>query len=173
MIKADIFNEEEIRNRIIKLAKEKQGFKYEHNMYGPTYFDCAGFVWYIYNQVMGINIFKGGVGKSTTTKVMTGKFGYLRIFDEDSIIESKLNVTLPGDILLFHTQSLKKKMPEDDNKYPGHAGIYLGNNEFIHCSSKRKEVLIMNFDDEYWQKKLVASKDMITNNKIKKKIKLK
>ena len=174
MIKADIFEEEFIRNEITKLATSLRHYKYVHNTYGPDEFDCCGYVWYVYNQVMGINVFNGGSGLSGTGKIWTGRYGNLTKFEKSEPIEYKLERIKPGDILLFHRQSLEETEPKPNNKYPGHCGIYLGDNRFIHCVTGNKYMVIINnfIKTPRWQEKLVASKDMITNNKCKKNVKL-
>lgn len=56
-------------------------------------------------------------------------------------------------------------IPKDNNKYPGHCGIYLGNNEFIHSSKVKGKVVISNFTkNDYWKRVLVASKDVFDGN---------
>lgn len=52
-----------------------------------------------------------------------------------------------GD-LVFFVKSYKT------NKYITHAGIYLGNNEFIHTSSS-KGVIITSMDDPWWKDKFI------------------
>lgn len=52
-----------------------------------------------------------------------------------------------GD-LVFFINSYKT------SKYITHAGIYLGNNEFIHTSSK-KGVIISSLDNTYWKDKFI------------------
>jgi len=47
-----------------------------------------------------------------------------------------------GDLVFFHT---KRSL--------GHVGIYIGNNEFVHASSKRKVVRIDSLDTPYYQKR--------------------
>ena len=60
--------------------------------------------------------------------------------------------------------------PKETNKYPGHCGIYLGDNYFIHCSRTKGKVVINSLDkSDYWKKILVASKDIFSDNKILKK----
>lgn len=73
---------------------------------------------------------------------------------------SQINI---GDILFFHRQDKKETEPKPDNKYPGHCGIYLGDNNFIHCTRTKELVLINNFKSKYWTRKLVGSKDIINN----------
>ena len=53
---------------------------------------------------------------------------------------SRENLT-QGDLVFFHT-----------NRSLGHVGIYIGNNEFVHASSKSKGVRIDSLDTPYYQK---------------------
>ena len=133
---------------------------YVHGKHGPDTFDCAGFVWYVYHEILGIDIYKDGIGISTTTKIMTSIYGELVLYTED-ILDKNLSLIKGGDILLFHRQSLESTEPLRDNKYPGHCGIYLGDNRFIHALRKQGYIIISNFDtSEYWTKKLIASKNV-------------
>jgi cell wall-associated NlpC family hydrolase len=108
---------------------------------------------------MGIDIFEGGYGISTTTMIMTSKYGILTIYSGEY---KNISLIKRGDIVLLHRQSLQDTCPREDNKYPGHCGIYLGDNRFIHCSGTKKKVLINTFYNNYWYKKLVGSKDFIS-----------
>lgn len=54
---------------------------------------------------------------------------------------SRENLT-EGDLVFFHT-----------NRSLGHVGIYIGNNEFVHASSRSKGVRIDSLDTPYYQKR--------------------
>jgi cell wall-associated NlpC family hydrolase len=54
---------------------------------------------------------------------------------------SRENLT-QGDLVFFHT---KRSL--------GHVGIYIGNNEFVHASSKKKGVRVDSLDTPYYQKR--------------------
>jgi peptidoglycan DL-endopeptidase LytE len=54
---------------------------------------------------------------------------------------SRENLT-EGDLVFFHT-----------NRSLGHVGIYIGNNEFVHASSKSKAVRVDSLDAPYYQKR--------------------
>ena len=160
MIKANIQFESQLRKEIIELAIKQYHKKYQHGKMGPDTFDCAGFVWYVYNTILGVNIFDDGIGLSKTTKIMTSRYGKLTIFDENSL-KKELHLIKVGDILLFHRQSLNDSFPKPDNKYPGHCGIYLGNEKFIHASSRKKKIIITDFKkNNYWLSVLVGTKDI-------------
>ena len=46
------------------------------------------------------------------------------------------------------------------NRYPGHVGIYIGENQFIHASSDEEKVVITSLND-YWLNRLVGSKNIL------------
>lgn len=154
MIKANTLDN--IRDEICKLALDQYNKKYVHGSMGPDTFDCAGLVWYIYYYFYHKDIFYKGYGKSTTTMLMTSKYGILHLGNDLSILKR-------GDIVLLHRQSLKDTEPTPYNKYPGHCGIYIDDNYFIHASGTEKRVVISSFNNEYWVKKLVASKDIVSD----------
>jgi peptidoglycan DL-endopeptidase LytE len=75
-----------------------------------------------------------------------------RIFDitlpRNAAQQSKVGISIAreklteGDLVFFHT-----------NRSLGHVGIYIGNNEFVHASSKNKGVRIDSMDTPYYQKR--------------------
>ena len=93
-------------NKIIDLAYQQLEKEYIHGSHGPNDFDCAGLVWYIYHEILGIDIYESGYGISTTTKIMTSKYGKLTLYKESSLYKN-LKLINKGDILLFHRQSKK------------------------------------------------------------------
>jgi cell wall-associated NlpC family hydrolase len=61
-----------------------------------------------------------------------------------------------GDLVFFHT-----------NRSLGHVGIYIGNNEFVHASSKGKIIRVDSLDTPYYQKRFqraVRVKGLDNNN---------
>ena len=155
-------NENELRKKIINLALLQHHKPYIHGNHGPDTFDCAGLVWYLYYSIFNIDIYENGFGMSTTTKIMTSTYGTLTLFNENNI-NKNIKLIKKGDIVFFHRQSLDDNEPKIDNKYPGHCGIYLGNNKFIHCSRNKQKVIINTFNNDYWNKVLVASKNIISD----------
>ena len=131
---------------------------------GSDSFECAGLVWYVYNQIFDINIFELGFGLSTTTKILTSTYGKIMLFNK---LDKNKNISLinKGDVVFFHRQSLKDDIPKYDNKYPGHCGIYLGDKKFNHASRKNKKVIINTFNNEYWRDLLVGAKKMLMMKK--------
>lgn len=95
----------------------------------PDSFDCAGLVWYVYNQFFDINIFELGFGLSTTTKILTSTYGKIILFNR---FDKNKNISLINkeDVVFLKRQSLTDYIPKYNNKYPGHCGICLGNKKF-------------------------------------------
>ncbi|MGV8059235.1 MAG: NlpC/P60 family protein [Smithellaceae bacterium] len=56
------------------------------------------------------------------------------------------NELLEGDLVFFRTR-----------KSVGHVGIYVGNNEFVHASSRDKVVRIDNLDSPYFHKRFIRA----------------
>lgn len=169
MIKTN-FNEDQIREKIIKLALLQHHKLYEHGQNGLNTFDCVGLVWFLYYEILGIDLYNQGYGLSTTTKIMTNNLGEITLYNENDI-NKDLSIIKKGDILFFHRQSMDDHIPKYNNKYPGHCGIYLGDNYFIHCSRSKGKVIISNFDNnEYWKNVLVANKNIISDIAVLKRI---
>jgi cell wall-associated NlpC family hydrolase len=57
-----------------------------------------------------------------------------------------------GDLVFFKTYA----------SFPSHVGIYLGNNLFIHASSKGKKVTINSLDTPYYLKRFIGAKRLIS-----------
>ncbi len=56
-----------------------------------------------------------------------------------------------GDVVFFRTYA----------KFPSHVGIYMGDNLFIHASSKDKKVKINSLDEPYYFKRFLGAKRLI------------
>ena len=169
MINTNSTDNYSIREDIANFGLEQIDKIYVHGKHGPEFFDCAGFVWYVYYNILGIDIYDDGYGLSTTTKIMTSKYGKITLFNENSLTKD-FSLINKGDILLFHRQSLDDFMPRENNKYPGHCGIYLDNNIFIHCSRPKGRVILNSFkNSKYWRKVLIGSIDIANEEIIYKK----
>jgi peptidoglycan endopeptidase LytE len=57
----------------------------------------------------------------------------------------------PGDLVFFRTYA----------KYPSHVGIYLGDNRFVHASSREKKVTVDSLDTPYYVKRYIGAKRML------------
>lgn len=96
-------------SKIVEIAKSKLGCPYSLGAKGPNTFDCSGFVYWVYKQV--------GISVPGSTEEYQSYIGSKK---EISWSDAK-----PGDILIITAD-------ERGTTY-GHAGIYLGNDEYIHA----------------------------------------
>ena len=117
-------NEEKIRYKIVEFAKTQIGKPYVYGATGSSSFDCSSFVQYVFKKTLGITI--------------------PRVSAEQSIFKPKLHNNIKkGDLLFFET--LEKGRIS-------HVGMYIGNRQFIHASSKNKRVTVSNFAGFYQDK---------------------
>lgn len=114
-----------------KLEAHYKKYKAVPYKYGGTSikgFDCSGFVQFTYQQLFDINL-----PRTTGHMLKTGV----------SISKSKLQI---GDLVLFRT-----------SKRYRHVGIFMGDNLFIHVSTK-KGLMKSNLNNPYWLKHYLASR---------------
>ena len=96
-------------------------------------FDCSGFIGYLFREEAGMNL-------PRSTREMINVKAPL-------VARNKLK---PGDLLFFSTNGRGRV---------SHAGIYLGDDQFIHSSSRRSGgVRIDNLGDRYWSKTFIEAK---------------
>lgn len=100
---------------LVNEAKKYLGTRYVYGGASPSGFDCSGFTMYLYKQ-LGISLphtatgqWQSGVG----TKVYS------------------ISALTPGDLVFFNDPSRSK------GKACSHAGMYIGDGQFIHASSAR------------------------------------
>ena len=116
--------EEKIRYKIVEFAKTQIGKPYVYGATGNNSFDCSSFVQYVFKKTLGITI--------------------PRVSAEQSIFKPKLHNNIKkGDLLFFET--LEKGRIS-------HVGMYIGNRQFIHASSKSKRVIVSDFTGFYQDK---------------------
>lgn len=115
---------ENIREEIIRIAKNKLGTPYLWGASGVNHFDCSSFVQYVYKKATGVNL--------------------PRVSQEQSRFGRRINSSIKkGDLLFFETLG-KGRI--------SHVGIYIGGGQFIHASSAYKRVIISEFSGFYKEK---------------------
>lgn len=65
----------------------------------------------------------------------------------------KKNDLMPGDVVFFRTYA----------RYPSHVGIFIGDDKFIHASSKDKKVSISSLTEPYYSKRFIGAKRIGSN----------
>jgi cell wall-associated NlpC family hydrolase len=102
-----------------------------------TGFDCSGFVGYVYKEELGIKL-------PRTT-------GGLLKMDAPVIARSDLE---PGDLILFNDRGRGRV---------NHVGIYMGDDQFIHASSKRSGgVRVDKLSNSHWSASYLQAKRVLT-----------
>ncbi|MRX72154.1 hypothetical protein GJU40_08320 [Bacillus lacus] len=116
-------------NSLINISKQYIGVPYKWGGTTPSGFDCSGFIQYVFNKV--------GIQLPRTTGEMFSSSKMTSV--------SKKQV---GDIVFFATTS---------KPTVSHAGIYIGNNQFIHASSSRG-ITISSLSESYWNSRYLGTK---------------
>ncbi|HEX7416379.1 MAG TPA: NlpC/P60 family protein [Smithellaceae bacterium] len=111
------------RQLFVKVATGFLGAPYRLGGSSLKGIDCSSFVRKIY-QIFDIDLPRNARAQS--------KVGMS--IDREELVE--------GDLVFFRTR-----------RPLGHVGIYIGNNEFVHASSRRKVVRIDSMDTPYFQKR--------------------
>ncbi|VXC45313.1 Peptidase P60 [Pseudomonas sp. 8AS] len=98
-----------------------------------TGFDCSGFIGFLFREEAGMKL-------PRSTREMIN-------LDAPLVAREELE---PGDIIFFNNRGRGRV---------SHAGIYLGDDQFIHSSSSRSGgVRIDSLDDSYWNRSYMEAK---------------
>ncbi|MCA1321623.1 NlpC/P60 family protein [Bacillus tianshenii] len=115
-------------SNIVDVAKKYEGTPYQWGGETPEEgFDCSGYLNYIFDEAENKDL-------PRTVK---------EIYAEGTKVESPA----VGDIVFFDVEG----------NGPSHAGLYIGNNEFIHASST-DGVKVSEIGSSYWKDKYIGAK---------------
>lgn len=120
-----------IRSKIIKTAKNFLGVPYKWGGTSSTGMDCSGFIYTVFN-INDIKLPRDAKPQFKKTRKI-----------------SKHNLK-KGDLVFFQTYKVG----------PSNVGIYIGNNKFIHASSK-KGITISNLSQNYFKKRYFGATRII------------
>ena len=114
---------------VVEAAKGWIGVASVHGGNDRSGIDCSHLIYQVYNQV--------GV-KSTVLQTVPEM--------KKNAYYVKISSPTPGDVIFW-----EKDVTKNDNKYwlTSHAGIYIGNGQFIHTSYDTKKVTIDNISGPY------------------------
>ena len=101
-----------------------------------TGFDCSGFIGYLFKEEAGITL-----PRSTREMIK---------LDAPLVARDELE---PGDIIFFNNRGRGRV---------SHAGIYIGDNQFIHSASRRSGgVQVDSLTDRYWRASYIEAKRLL------------
>jgi peptidoglycan DL-endopeptidase LytE len=118
----------EKKEALVSFSKRYIGVPYKWGGTTPKGFDCSGFVTYVYKE-FGVTL-----PRTAEKQYQHG----------EKIAKNELE---SGDLVFFATYK----------KTASHAGIYIGDNKFIHASSS-KGVMISELDESYWKKRYLGAR---------------
>lgn len=125
-----------IKEKVVILAKKLLNIPYRFGGNNLFGLDCSAFVQLVYGFI-GIDLPRSAREQ----------------FDEGNPVDKKeLSI---GDLVFFRTYA----------PFPSHVGIYLGNNLFIHASSKKKKVTIDSLETPYYFKRYIGAKRLLETEK--------
>ncbi len=121
-----------IKDRLLRVAQRMLAVPYRFG--GTTLWglDCSGFVQKAFAFL--------DLGLPRTAREQ---------FREGTVV-AKADLS-PGDLVFFRTYA----------KYPSHVGIYLGDNRFVHASSREKKVTVESLDTPYYVKRYIGAKRLL------------
>ena len=114
---------------LLATASRQVGVRYRWGGMSPSGFDCSGFIGYVMRSV--------GVSLPRTT--------YAMWIEGRPVARDQLKL---GDVVFFNTT----------RPGPSHAGIYIGNNQFIHSSSGFRRVTVTSMDYRYYKPRYLGAR---------------
>jgi LysM repeat protein len=121
-----------ITERLTLFAKKMLHMPYKFGGNGSIGLDCSAYVQKVFSFA-GIDL-----PRSAREQFTIG----------EAVDREELSI---GDLVFFRTYA----------SFPSHVGIYLGNNLFIHASSKSKKVTIDSLDTPYYFKRFIGAKRLL------------
>ncbi|WP_223487687.1 C40 family peptidase [Pseudomonas sp. A-RE-19] len=123
-----------LADSILERGMSLIGTRYRFGGTSEAGFDCSGFIGYLFREEAGMDL-----PRSTREMI-----------NVDAPLVARNNLK-PGDLLFFATNGRRGRV--------SHAGIYVGDNQFIHSSSRKSGgVRVDNLGDSYWSKTFIEAK---------------
>ncbi|MDR7857140.1 C40 family peptidase [Tissierella sp.] len=121
--------------RVIESAYNALGKPYVGGGTGSKGYDCSGLTYSIYLNELGTKL-----NRTSRDQAKNG-------------VEIQKADLIPGDLVFFRTSG----------KGIGHVGLYIGDNNMIHASSGRRQVMISSLDESYYKARYVTARRIINN----------
>lgn len=127
----------DLAENILTLGRSLIGTRYRFGGSSTsTGFDCSGFVGYLFKEEVGLKL------PRSTRELIS--------LDAPRVQRSALE---PGDVIFFNNRGRGRV---------SHAGIYMGDNRFIHSSSSKSGgVRIDSLHDAYWSRSYLDAKRVL------------
>jgi peptidoglycan endopeptidase LytE len=130
------FKKEDKKEKLITFAKKLLDIPYKFGGNSILGIDCSAYVKKVYGLL--------GIDLPRTAREQFREGG-------DAVDKDHLSI---GDLVFFKTYA----------SFPSHVGIYLGNNLFIHASSKGRKVTIDSLETPYYLKRFIGGKRFLTED---------
>ncbi|HMK44679.1 MAG TPA: LysM peptidoglycan-binding domain-containing protein [Dissulfurispiraceae bacterium] len=121
-----------VKDRLMLFAKKMLSIPYKFGANGVAGVDCSSYVQNVF-RIAGIQL-----PRSAREQYTVG----------EAVDKNELSA---GDLVFFRTYA----------SFPSHVGIYMGNNMFIHASSKNKRVTIDNLNHPYYVSRYIGAKRLL------------
>ncbi len=120
----------EKRQRFIDYSMTYLGVPYKYGGMSKSGMDCSGFICTAAVNSIGLQL----------PRTVNAIYSFAELIPDEEL--------QPGDIVFFQTVGNR----------PSHAGIYLGNNQFIHSASDGPNtgVIISNLNENYWKRTYIG-----------------
>lgn len=126
-----------LADSILERGKSLIGTRYQFGGTTENGFDCTGFINFLFREEAGMTLPRSSREMINVKAPLVAR-----------------NNLKPGDVLFFGTTGRRGRV--------SHAGIYLGDDQFIHSSSRRSGgVRVDNLGDTYWSKTYIEAKRML------------
>jgi peptidoglycan endopeptidase LytE len=121
-----------LQDRLVLFAKKLLDIPYRFGGNSPLGIDCSAYVKKVYSLI--------GVDLPRTARE--------QFHEGTPVSEGELNI---GDLVFFRTYA----------SFPSHVGIYLGNNLFIHASSRARKVTIDSLNTPFYLRRFIGAKRLL------------
>lgn len=141
----ELVNNDQLDEQSLKILDSAYSFLGTPYRWGgttPNGFDCSGFLKYIFNQ--------NGISLGRTTHVQVREGEHVRLSD-----------LKPGDLVFF-----KMRRRIRGHYRVNHVGLFVGNAQFIHASSRAREIQVDDLDSDTYFPRIVEARRIIVYQQI-------
>ena len=121
--------------KVVQAAYGALGKPYVSGDTGKKGYDCSGLTYSIYLNTLGIKLNRTSGSQSSNG------------------VEVKKDELVPGDLVFFRTSG----------KGIGHVGLYIGDDNMIHASSGRRQVMVSSLNESYYKQRYVTARRILNN----------